>query len=303
MVEISGEPRHLGLRRGSIVVSTGDEELGYIDLDNVLSVIVTSRGATFTSAFVAETAARNIPIIICDSKFKPVSVTIPVVNHGDQTRRFQSQAQAKLGFKNKVWKHLVVGKVRNQARLLGLYNAIGEERLMRLASQVSPGDPKNIEAQAAQVYWADLFGKDFRRDRNLAGINSLLNYGYAIIRSSMTSAVLSAGLHPTFGIFHKNKNNALCLVDDLMEPYRPLVDQLIKRLSERGHSDLNSEVKRCLASIVTSDQHSVGKTSPLLKHMCDLSFALYESFGGQASHMIMPELLSQLEVEAMVSRC
>ncbi len=119
----------------------------------------------------------------------------------------------------------------------------------------------------------------------------------------MTSAVLSAGLHPTFGIFPRNRNNALCLVDDLMEPYRPLVDQLIKRLNEKGHYDLSPEVKRCLASIVTSDQFSVGKTSPLLKHMSELSFAVCESFCGQPNHMVMPELLSELELEALISQC
>ncbi len=106
---------------------------------------MTSRGASFTSALVAETAARNIPLIICDTKFKPVSVAMPVVNHSDQKRRFEFQARAKSGLKNKIWKLLITAKVKNQAKLLGQYNANGKERLIRLASKIRPGDPKTLK--------------------------------------------------------------------------------------------------------------------------------------------------------------
>lgn len=303
MIEISSQPRHISVRRGAIIVSDNETELGQIDLDGVLSMIVTSRGATVTTPMIAEAAARNIPLIICNDRFQPVSVSLPLVQHSDQTRRFEAQALAKKGLKNKIWQKIIKGKVKNQTALLALYQSASVERLNRLHTLIKSGDPQNIEAQAAQVYWPALFGKDFRRDRHRDDVNTLLNYGYAIIRSAMLSAVLSTGLHPTFGIFHKNKNNPLCLVDDLMEPYRPLVDQLVKRLVERGHSTISPTVKRCLASIVTSDQAVVGATSPLFQHMSQLGYALWENLDGQKTAMPMPQLIPELEIEAMVSEC
>jgi len=249
-------------------------------------------------------AARNIPVFLCNEKFQPVSLAQPLIQHGDQTRRFEAQAKTKKGLRNKIWQRLVIGKVRNQHQLLKLCQSGSAERLNRLASSVRPGDPENIEAQAAQVYWPALFGSSFRRDRTREDLNILLNYGYAVIRSSMTSAVLSAGLHPTFGMFHRNRNNPLCLVDDLMEPYRPLVDQVVRRLGERECQDLTPETKRCLASIVTSDQALMGTTSPLFQHMHGLCSALREIIDGQkTSSLPMPQLLPELEVEAMVSSC
>lgn len=249
-------------------------------------------------------AARNIPVIICNQKFQPVSIAQPIIQHNNQTRRFEAQAKAKKGLKNRIWQRLVIGKVKNQHQLLKLKQSDSAERLNRLASLVKPGDPENIEAQAAQVYWPALFGTDFRRNREEKGINSMLNYGYAIIRSSMTSAVLSAGLHPTFGIFHHNRNNPFCLVDDLIEPYRPMVDQVIYRLEQKGYSDVTPEVKRCLASIATSDQATTGSTSPLFQHMHSLCYTLWEAIEQEkAIPLPMPQLLAELEVEAMVSSC
>jgi CRISPR-associated protein Cas1 len=291
------------LRRGSILISDDQSELGLVDLDGVLSVILTSRGASLTTPFINEMGLRNIPVIICNERYQPVSIALPIIQHSDQHRRFEAQANVKQGVKNKVWQRLVMAKIRNQSSLLRLIGANSAERLKRLSSSVKAGDPENVEAQAAQVYWPSLFGSEFRRDRHADGINSLLNYGYAILRSSMVSAVISSGLHPTFGIFHKNKNNALCLVDDLMEPYRPLVDQLARRLFERGCLNLTPEVKRCLAAIVRSDQASVGATSPLLRHMSDMSYSLWKIFDGDKVVMSMPELMPELEVEAMVSEC
>ena len=303
MVEISGEPRHISLRRGSIIVSDKETEIGQIDLDNVLSVIITSRGASFTSSLIIEAAERNIPFIICNERFHPVSVITPLIHHSEQHVRYEAQATAKTGLKNKFWQWIVINKVKNQYGLLKLHQSNSSERLKRLSGDVKPGDPGNIEAQAAQVYWPALFGKEFRRDRNSEGINSLLNYGYTIIRSSMLRAILASGLHPHFGVFHKNKKNPLCLVDDLMEPYRPIVDQIVKQLEQCGVTTLTSETKRCLASIVAADQSLVGSASPMFRHMHQMAYDLSKLFAGQKVKFNPPQLLSELEVSAIVSQC
>ena len=286
-----------------LTVSDNSSELGTVDLDGVVAILITSRGATLTTPLISEVSLRNIPIITCNDRFQPVSVSLPLIQHSDQTRRYEAQAAARKGLKNNLWKRIVASKVRNQSALLRLLKASGAERLKRLAANVRPGDPENIEAHAAQVYWKELFGKSFRRDRHQAGINSFLNYGYAVLRSSMTSAVLASGLHPTFGLFHKNKNNPLCLVDDLMEPYRPLVDQVVFRIQEKGLSDLTPEAKRALAAVLIADQSRVGSTSPLFKHMHNLSLAMSELFVGREASLHFPTLMSELEVEALVREC
>jgi len=303
VVEISGEPRYLGLQRGSMVVSDKETELGRIDLDNVLSIVLTSRGAMLTSALINETSERNIPIIVCNDKFHPVSLITPLIHHNDQHVRYEAQVIAKKGVNSKVWKWVVSSKVNNQFELLKIHHSSSSERLKRLSMEIKPGDPKNVEAQAAQVYWPALFGRDFRRDRNTDGINSLLNYGYTIIRSSMLRAILASGLHPTFGVFHKNKRNGLCLVDDLMEPYRPIVDQVVKQLELKGVTTLTAETKRCLASIVAADQVGFGSVSPMFRHMQQFSYDLSQLYQGQNIKFNPPKLLSELEVSAIVALC
>ena len=286
-----------------MIVSDKDAEIGQIDLDGVLAIILTSMGASLTSSLISEASDRNIPVIICNARFQPVSVITPLIHHNDQHVRYEAQTIANKGVKNKVWQWIVVNKVKNQFQLLKLYHSGSSERLKRLSTEVKSGDPGNIEAQAAQIYWPALFGNDFRRDRHSDGINSLLNYGYTIIRSSMLRAILASGLHPTFGVFHKNKKNPICLVDDLMEPYRPIVDHIVKLLEERGVTTLTVEAKRCLASVVAADQTVIGSVSPMFRHMQQMTYDLSELYQGQKMKFNPPQLLSELEVSAIVSQC
>ena len=286
-----------------MIVSDKDAEIGQVDLDGVLAIILTSRGASLTSSLISEAGDRNIPVMICNERFQPVSVITPLVHHNNQHARYEAQAIAKKGVKNRIWRWIIANKIKNQFELLNLYNSGSSERLKRLSTEVRPGDPNNIEAQAAQIYWPALFGNDFRRDRHSDGINSLLNYGYTIIRSSMLRAILASGLHPTFGVFHKNKKNALCLVDDLMEPYRPIVDQIVKKLQQRGIITLTFEAKRCLAAVVAADQTVIGSVSPMFRHMQQMTYDISELYQGQKIKLNPPQLLSELEVSAIVSQC
>jgi len=286
-----------------MIVSDKDAEIGQIDLDGVLAIILTSMGASLTSSLISEASDRNIPVIICNARFQPASVITPLIHHNDQHVRYEAQTIANKGVKNKVWQWIVVNKVKNQFQLLKLYHSGSSERLKRLSTEVKSGDPGNIEAQAALIYWPALFGNDFRRDRHSDGINSLLNYGYTIIRSSMLRAILASGLHPTFGVFHKNKKNPICLVDDLMEPYRPIVDHVVKLLEQKGVTTLTVEAKRCLASVVAADQTVTGSVSPMFRHMQQMTYDLSELYQGQKIKFTPPQLLSELEVSAIVSQC
>jgi CRISPR-associated protein Cas1 len=164
----------------------------------------------------------------------------------------------------RLWQAVVKAKILNQASILSFFTREDEKQLLELAKKVSSGDKENIEAQAAKKYWRKLFGEDFRRDFNQIGINSLLNYGYAILRSATARAIFSAGLHPAIGIFHKNQENAFCLVDDLMEPFRPIVDFIVKRIVEKNSniSELTPEIKKNLTKILNLElSTSIGVVS------------------------------------------
>lgn len=303
IIEIAGEPRHLSLHRGFVCIYEEKQELGRVDFDSVLSLMITSRGATLTSSLLAECADRNIPVLTCDSRYQPAAITLPVQHHSDQHRRHLAQAKAKKGQQNQLWKDLVIGKIRNQAAVLDFYEAPEAARLKRLAGEVRAGDPDNREALAAQTYWPALMGRQFRRGDADNPVNGLLNYGYAVLRSAMVRAVLLAGLHPGFGLHHANKNNPFCLVDDLMEPYRPLADQLVRRMLDRDLKEVTPQTKPVLAGLAAADLAANNMTSPLFQDMHRLAYSLWEILDGQKGRLAMPQILCALELEALFSPC
>lgn len=303
IVEITGNTRHLALHRGFLTVSEKDTEIGRIDLDTILSIIIASRGATITNAVFAECAGRSIPVLICDNRYQPVSMMTPTIHHFDQNNRYHLQATLSKGKRNQLWQYIVKAKIKNQAAVLKTIDAPSVERLLRIASEVKSGDMGNGEAQAAQIYWRSLFGNDFRRNQNGDGLNALLNYGYAIIRGAMTRAILTAGLHPTFGLHHHNSNNAFCLVDDLMEPYRPLVDQVVHYLNDKGQTDLNAEIKAILARIVMSDTASDHMLSPLGQHMVRCSQGYLGNLGENKVAIPIPQILTPVELMVLLKSC
>ncbi len=178
------------------------------------------------------------------------------------------------------------------------------ERLTRVRLETKPGDKGNREAVAAQIYWRALFGAAFRRDKDGDGLNALLNYGYAIIRTAMSKAVLATGLHPSFGIHHSHPQNAFCLVDDLIEPYRPLVDQAVKRLDEKGVRVLDQKSKSLLARLVIADTTSADAMSPLAQHKIQLCRAILEAIESAKSPALpFPEIFTPIELEGLVAGC
>jgi len=161
-----------------------------------------------------------------------------------------------------IWAQIIKSKIRMQGHILASHgHEAGAFDL--LARKVRSGDPDNVEAQAARRYWKVLFGPDFSRDQDAAGINSLLNYGYTVLRAVVSRAICAAGLHPTIGVFHANRANAFALADDLMEPYRPLVDQIVLGLVDSGQSEVDAVAKQALTAITTLDLPGPLGLSPL----------------------------------------
>jgi CRISPR-associated endonuclease Cas1 subtype II len=200
-----------------------------------IAVLVTSHPQiSFTQAVLAGLAAAGGMFIVSNEKHMPAAMLLPLSTHSTQTERFARQAAVSLPTRKRAWQQIVQAKLRVQARLLQ-ETAGADQGLLLMAGKVRSGDPDNLEAQAARIYWQALFGKDapgksFRRDPKGEGINVHLNYGYAVLRAIVARALCASGLHPSLGVHHHNRYDTFCLADDLMEPFRPLVDRVVAGL-------------------------------------------------------------------------
>jgi len=232
--------------RGHLVVLVQDDEIK-IPLDDVFSALILSEDILISTNVVTAFVERNIPILFCDGKYNPVASLINYFGHHLMQRHQNLQIALSENQKGRLWQKIIKNKISNQAALLKTLKK-NEGLMSKFIQEVEVHDQTNIEAQAAKYYWRALFGSDFRRDQNGGGVNSFLNYGYAILRSAVARYVATVGLSPLLGIHHSNQSNPFCLIDDLMEPFRPLVDNLCYHM--KSESELNPEVKKKLASVL-----------------------------------------------------
>ncbi len=249
VLEICEENRYLSLNRGFLVVKHENEVLGQVPLDDIGVLLISSQSASFSKNILNALAERNCITVLCGNNYNPQSLIIPIVSNCLQSKIIKNQITASEPLKKRIWQQLVIKKIKNQALTLD-YCHINSTKLNLIATTVKSGDADNREAYAAKLYWQSLFGKDFKRDREAPGINSLLNYGYAIIRSAMARSIVCAGLMPALGLHHENNLNPFCLVDDMMEIYRPIVDLFVYNITKGGESTLNPETKKMLANLL-----------------------------------------------------
>jgi CRISPR-associated protein Cas1 len=195
----------------------------------------------------------------------------------------------------RLWQVIVRAKIAQQAAVL---ERVGQPHgsFDMLARKVRSGDPENIEAQAARRYWPLLMGEDFRRDRDSGGRNAMLNYGYTVLRAGTARAVVAAGLHPSIGLHHSNRGNPMSLVDDLMEPFRPLVDFLVVRLLKDGEAEVTPSVKKSLALVLSLDVATARGTTPLSTCLERLAFSVAEAFESGKPVLDLPEPALPMEL-------
>ena len=288
-VEISKAHLHLSLYRGFLEVSSKEDgKIGREPLDDLLGVIVSSHGCTHSSNLIAALAERNISFVICGSNLSPVAWMLPLTGSQGQSGRMRAQLSAGQPVRKRVWQQLIRAKVSHQASVLEHWSASGSKRLAALSSKVRSGDPDNIEAQASRLYWPRLFGEGFRRESGLSGINTLLNYGYAIIRSCVARGVCAAGLHPTLGVHHIGPTNPLCLVDDLMEPMRPIADYAVRSLVERGILEVSPAAKEYLASLAVIDLYGTQGVTPLFQGAVRMAASLAMIYAKEERSLAIP---------------
>lgn len=257
IIEVSN-PVHLHLRNSQMIVKREGENDNSIPIEDMGILILANPLITISQSLIASCQENNCIIVFCDQKHLPVSVLLPLSGNSIHSKVLNIQTGVKKPLKKRLWQKIVIVKIESQIRTL-LFFKKDLAFLPKLKKRVQSGDTTNIEAQAAKIYWSILFGKGFGRDYRKGGINSLLNYGYSLIRASVARSLCGTGLHPALGIHHHNQYNPMCLADDLMEPLRPLVDRRVYELYEKGKMELDKATKVSLLSILSENVLFEGK--------------------------------------------
>lgn len=290
IVEIADDRRHLFVHRGFLVVRDTDgerKELGQVPLDDIAAVIANAHGLTYTNNLLVALAERGAPFVLCGPNHNAVGMLFSLDGHHVQAKRIEAQIEATQPTHKRLWAAIVKAKLEQQAAALEAAGA-STIPLQSLVNKVRSGDPENIEGQGARRYWTLLFGADFRRDQSGDGLNALLNYGYTVLRSAMARAVVAAGLHPSLGLHHSNDANAMRLVDDLMEPFRPVVDLKVWQLSQAGESVVTPEAKRALVRVLYDDMQTSQGVTPVMVCMQRLATSLAQIYLGERPKLDLP---------------
>ena len=303
-----GNPAYLSLRNQQLVIKMPEversttvceviktESVRTIPVEDIGVVVLDNKQITLTQGLMEAFLANNTAVISCDARSMPTGLLLPLSGNTIQQERFTDQINSSLPLRTQLWQQTIKAKIENQAAVLSKHTSAESKCMYVWASDVKSGDSDNLEGRAAAYYWKNLFVPyidKFIRGREAAPPNNLLNYGYAIIRAVIARALVSSGLLPTFGIHHHNRYNAYCLADDIMEPYRPYVDELVLNIIKSGqnYEELTKDLKAQLLSIPTIDVQISGKRSPLMIAASTTTASLAKCFGGEIRKIIYPEM-------------
>lgn len=287
IVEIAEDGRYLSVLRGFLIVSHEGNEIGRVPLDDIAAVIGNAHGLSYSNNLLVELARRNAPFVLCAENHMPVGMLWPVEGNYEQSARMDAQLAATRPMSKRLWAVLVKHKLAMQAAVLA---ATGKPQapVAALVRKVKSGDPDNIEAQAARRYWTLLFGDEFRRDQAGGGINGMLNYGYTVLRAATARAVIAAGLHPGIGLQHSNAQNPMRLVDDLMEPFRPVIDLTAYELASGDSDELSPDAKRTLVHTLYRDMSTPAGRTPLNTCLIRLTVSLAQVLQGTGTTLELP---------------
>jgi CRISPR-associated protein Cas1 len=289
-----GNPAYLKTKNEQLIIDVDEmDEPKSVPIEDIGLVILDHQQITITQAVMAKLLQNNTALITCDNTHHPVGLQLCLDGHTLQSQKFRAQINASSPLKKHLWQQTVSKKIENQAVLLSIERA-ENKYLLNLASTVKSGDSSNNEAKAAAYYWKHIFPDflQFKRDREGLPPNNLLNYGYAILRAVVARSLVASGLLPTLGIFHRNQYNAYCLADDVMEPYRPYVDQIVCGII-RGNGkflEMTPSMKKELLQIPAMDVVIDGQKSPLMNAVQRTTASLAKCFEASSRKVLYPEL-------------
>lgn len=271
------------------------ESVRSVPIEDIGVVVLDDRRITITHGVLDKLLANNCAVITCDASHMPAGLLLPLDGNSIQNERFRQQLESSLPLRKQLWQQTIQYKIKNQAAVLHKTRGQTVKNMLVWANEVKSGDSENKEAQAAAYYWRNLFPmiENFSRGRDGVTPNALLNYGYAILRAVVARALVGSGLLPTLGIHHHNRYNAYCLADDVMEPYRPYVDELVIKVFEKYGSiceELTKEIKAELLIIPMIDVVINGKRSPLMIGVSQTTASLQKCFAGELRKINYPEI-------------
>ena len=251
---VFSNPVTLSLKSCQLVLSYKDtpDEKTTVPIEDIGMVILENQYISISLPLLNELTEKDVQVVICNSKGMPSAILHGMDSNNLQGEILRNQMACGEVLKKQLWKQIVEAKIRNQSLLLSKVGKDGDI-LKTFYLNVKSGDTDNREGIAARIYFQQLFGEDFVRCRDKEGVNALLNYGYSILRAATSRAIVASGLFPAIGIFHHNRSNAFPLADDLMEAYRPFVDEVVYELRMQGDLELSKDTKGCLISILYAD--------------------------------------------------
>lgn len=266
----------------------------HVSIEDIGIVILDHQQITITHGCIAALLDNNVAVVTCNDSHHPTGLMLPIDGHDVQSERFRYQIDASQPLKKQLWQQTIQAKILNQAAVLHK-RGIPCDNMVYWARSVRSGDPDNYEARAAAYYWKNVFPKkmEFFRGRQGDPPNNLLNYGYAILRAIVARGLVSSGLLPTLGIHHRNKYNAYCLADDIMEPYRPYVDQIVLNIIDNGENflELGKSIKSQLLAIPSIDVQFERGTSPLMVGMQSTTASLAKCYEGIVRKIVYPQIM------------
>lgn len=307
-IEISQQPVHLSVRLDQLLIQPHDQpkEAGSsIPCEDIGMVLVDNPRTTYSHSALAKLIEFGGVLVVCGRDHLPAGVLLPLAEHSQVVWRIRDQLAISKPMSKQLWKQIVQAKVRAQAANLST-ESTQRGRLLALAREVRSGDPTNVEAQAAKMYWSAWLRCDthpnpfpergselrFRRDPNGKDpLNSMLNYGYAVLRAAVARAIVAAGLLPVLGLHHHQRSNAFCLADDLLEPLRPIVDRRVRQLYlDHGRRELNQPTKAGLLEVLTQRVRMGHENGPLMVALHRMVASLVHCYQGSAKQLVIPVL-------------
>ena len=288
---VFSSPANLSLKDRQIVISLKESPENKITapIEDIGVVIIDNPAVSITIPLLNYLADNNVIVVICNSKGVPSSTLLSFGTNHYQGEILQSQIDITEPLKKGLWKQIVESKIKNQAALLNKLGKRGD-KLKPYYNNVKSGDVDNREGIAARIYFQELFGKGFVRERSQEGINALLNYGYTILRAATARAVVGSGLFPGIGLYHHNRSNSFPLVDDLIEPYRPFVDEAVYQLLSNNCIELSKNVKAKLISVLYADVFFKRTSRPLELGLTFTTSSLTRCLRKEDKELLLPLL-------------
>lgn len=277
----------LSIKNSQLVIDNTDVS---IPVEDINCIVLEGRAIKVSTYMIEYMSSQGVAIFICDEKHIPSVVVLPLSVHSRHFKMLKLQVELNKPFQKRLWQSIVVKKISNQARCLELLGKDNAKELYQMAKEVQSGDRTHVEAKAAALYFRSLFGNDFSRgDDNL--INASLNYLYAIVRGIIARTIVSYGFEPSIGLWHKSEVNAYNLADDMIEPFRPMVDYYIISNGITENGEMTPEIKRMLFKFLTYDMSVQNENHTISNSVDKMIMSFSSCLNGKRDSLLMPDVI------------